>query len=35
MINDDPKHLAAVVIGVSVISYDAVYQQASQESHLA
>jgi len=30
MIKDDPKHLAAVVVGVSGISYDAAYQQLAR-----
>ena len=30
MINDGSKRLVVVVVGVSVISYDAVYQQLHQ-----
>ena len=36
MINDGSKRLVVVVVGVSVISYDAVYQHAAhQELHPA
>ena len=32
MINDGSKRLVVVVVGVSVISYDAVYQQLTRSS---
>ena len=32
MINDGSKRLVVVVLGVSVISYDAVYQQLTRSS---
>ena len=35
MINDGPKSLVVVAVGVSVISYDVAYQQLHQELHSA
>ena len=32
MINDGPKSLVVVAVGVSAISYDAVYQQLTRSS---